>query len=77
MSSAVKISDDLYKKAKIIGQAEHRSIAGQIEYWAKLGKMVKENPDLHISFIEDLLISEAEFENKEYTEFKFDTDITN
>jgi hypothetical protein len=72
MASAIKISDKLYKTAKIIAKVEHRSITGQIEYWAKLGKVAKDNPDLPISMIEDMLISNAEIDAGEYTEFKLD-----
>jgi len=35
----VKVSDDLFEKAKITSKVFHRSIAGQIEYWAKIGQL--------------------------------------
>ena len=41
MPTAVKISDDLVKKAKIRSRVFKRSIAGQIEYWAKIGEIVE------------------------------------
>jgi hypothetical protein len=40
MSQPVKLSDALVLDARIAGQAENRSIAGQVEFWAKLGRMV-------------------------------------
>lgn len=46
MATAVKISDDLFEKAKVRSIVFKRSIAGQIEYWAKIGQMIEENPDI-------------------------------
>ena len=57
MSVSVKIEDELYAQAKVQATAEHRSIAGQIEYWAKVGRAALDNPDLPISFIAESLIS--------------------
>lgn len=41
MSQPVKLSDALVLEARIAGQASERSIAGQVEFWAKLGKSVE------------------------------------
>lgn len=38
MSQPVKLSDALVLDARLVGQLEQRSIAGQVEYWAVLGK---------------------------------------
>jgi hypothetical protein len=38
MSQPVKLSDALVLDARIAGEAEERSIAGQVEFWAKLGR---------------------------------------
>jgi hypothetical protein len=38
MATTVKVSDDLFAKAKIKSKIFKRSIAGQIEYWAKIMK---------------------------------------
>jgi hypothetical protein len=46
MPTAVKISDELIAQARIKSKIFKRSIAGQIEYWAQIGKIVEENPDL-------------------------------
>ena len=56
MATAVKVSDDLFEKAKIKSKIFKRSIAGQIEYWAKIGQMIEENPDLPLPFIQDVLM---------------------
>ena len=41
---AMKLSEDLVEDAKIVAAAEHRSVPKQIEYWARIGKAVLDNP---------------------------------
>src|ERR1700709_1020825 len=41
MSQPVKISDSLLLDARLMGQAAERSITGQIEFWAKLGRAIE------------------------------------
>lgn len=55
MGNAVKISEQLLNTARIYARVQHRSVARQIEYWAKMGKIAEDNPDLPISFIHDIL----------------------
>lgn len=40
----------------------NRSLAGQIEHWAKIGKLVEENPDLSYELIKNILIAQREAE---------------
>lgn len=60
MGMPVRIEDDLYRLAKSHASAEHRTIAGQIEFWAMIGKAALDNPDLPIEFVRDLLIAKGE-----------------
>lgn len=55
MSKAIKLSDELIHDAAVNGKAQHRSTPKQIEYWARIGKIADENPDLPLSFIKGLL----------------------
>jgi hypothetical protein len=41
MSQPVKVSDALLLDARMVGEASQRSIAGQIEFWAGLGRAVE------------------------------------
>ena len=41
MSQPVKLSDELVLDARIAAEAQERSIAGQVEFWAKLGRSVE------------------------------------
>lgn len=60
MAIALKLSDELINLAKPHAIAEHRSVPKQIEYWARLGKAVEDNPDLPFQFIKDTLLAVAE-----------------
>jgi len=42
MSQPVKLSDALVLDARLAGEVFQRSIAGQVEYWAQLGRTVEE-----------------------------------
>ena len=60
MSMPVRIDKETYELAKAEAAIEHRTIAGQIEYWAKVGRTAIDNPDLPINFIIDVLAAMAE-----------------
>lgn len=59
-STSIRIDQTLYDQAKTDALAEHRTIAGQVEYWAKLGRAALDNPDLPVSFIAESMASMAE-----------------
>ena len=71
MATAVKVSDDLFEKAKAISKVYKRSIAGQIEYWAKIGQMIEENPDLPLPFIQDVLVGREQIKAGQGTPYVF------
>ena len=71
MSIAVRISDELIKEAKTLSKVENRSVTGQIEYWAKIGKIAEQNPTLTFELIKEILIGIEELDNKRGTEYKF------
>lgn len=41
MSQPVKVSDSLLLDARVAGELVERSIAGQIEFWAKIGRAIE------------------------------------
>ncbi|MBN1102222.1 MAG: ParD-like family protein [Deltaproteobacteria bacterium] len=71
MPTPVRISDELVGEAKRHSRIDHRSITGQIEHWAKIGKCAEENPDLTYSLIKEILIAIEELEQGEKSEYKF------
>ena len=60
MAVALKLSDELVHDAKSYASAEHRSVPKQIEYWARIGKAVLENPELPLRLIQDTILSREE-----------------
>ncbi len=71
MGVPIRIDEAIYQEAKKTAYAEHRSIPGQIEFWASIGKCALDNPDLPIEFVKDLLISKHQ--DKSLAEpFKFE-----
>jgi hypothetical protein len=71
MATAVRVSDLLLKEARLVSSVENRSVTGQIEYWAKIGKCAEENPDLTYNLIKDILLGLEELEQNEVSEYKF------
>lgn len=64
VSTSIRINQALYEQAKQDASAEHRSIAGQIEFWARVGRAALDNPDLPVSFVAESLASLAEPRNQ-------------
>jgi hypothetical protein len=69
MATALKLSDELIDLAKPHALAEHRSVPKQIEYWARLGKAVEDNPELPIHFIKSTLLAIAEADAGQLSEY--------
>ncbi len=71
MATAVRISEELVVDAKKFSKIEHRSLTGQIEHWARIGKCSEENPDLTYNFIKEMLIGIEELNQGEKSEYQF------
>jgi hypothetical protein len=65
-SMSIRINQDLYEQARQDAAAERRTISGQIEFWARVGRAALDNPDMPVGFIADSLASLAE--SREETE---------
>jgi hypothetical protein len=59
-TTSIRINQELYEQAKQDAAIEHRSISGQVEFWARLGRAALDNPDLPVSFIAESLASLSE-----------------
>ena len=71
MGMAVRISDKLVSDAKIQSKVDNRSLTGQIEYWAKIGKIAEENPDLPYTFLKEILIGLEQLDSGQGIEYTF------
>ena len=71
MATAVRISEELVNEARKFSRIDNRSLTGQIEHWARVGKCAEENPDLTYSLIKEILLGLEELERGEKTEYVF------
>jgi hypothetical protein len=71
MAIAIKISDSLISDARVYSKVNHRSLTGQIEFWAKIGKCSEENPDLTYAQIKEMLLGLEELNSGQKIEYKF------
>ncbi len=70
-TASIRLDNGLVVKVKVVGQAQSRSAAKQIEHWAKIGRMMEDNPDLSYQFVQDALIAKAEKEAGELEAYSF------
>ena len=68
MGMAIRVSESLVREARARARVENRSITGQIEYWAKIGKIAEENPDLSYNLVKELLIGIQQLDSEENPE---------
>jgi DNA polymerase III psi subunit len=71
MPTAIQLSELLIEQAEPYAQAMNRSVAEQIEYWARLGKVAEENPDLPIPMLQDMLVSMEEVKAGNLSTYQF------
>lgn len=60
MATSVRLDDDFVSLAKAHAEAESRSLPKQIEYWAKIGQIMIDNPDLPYEFVREALLANEE-----------------
>lgn len=59
-TTSVRIDEELVCAARIAAKTEYRTVQGQLEFWAKVGRTALDNPGLPVSFIAESLMSMAE-----------------
>lgn len=71
MSTAIKISSEIAQEARLTAKVSRRSMAGQVEYWAFIGKIAEENPDLSFLVIKDILLGREQLKEGLGTPYVF------
>ena len=56
MGISVNLDAELINMAKSHAAVESRSVAKQIEHWAKIGRVAEQNPDLSYTTIRQILL---------------------
>jgi hypothetical protein len=72
MNTAIRLSEDIVSQAKVYAKSMNRSLSKQIEYWASIGKVAEENPDLPYNFIKDIFISQQEVKMGQVEPYHFE-----
>jgi len=70
-ATAIKIDNQIVAAARIHGAALNRSATKQVEFWAGIGKIIEENPDLNFKDIKDLLLGLEQVKSGKVTEYQF------
>ena len=71
MTTAVRVSENLVREARLISAVDNRSVTGQIEHWARVGKCAEDNPELTYRVIKDILVGVEELDQGESSEYQF------
>lgn len=72
--NVIRINSELFNEAKNIANIENRSVPKQIEYWAKIGRIAIENPDLTFAMIHEILLGLSQTETSELEDYIFGPD---
>jgi len=57
---SVRLDETLVNQARATAKVECRTVQGQVEFWAKVGRAALDNPDLPVSFVAESLMSLSE-----------------
>lgn len=71
-SSTLRLDKELIEMASTVAKAMNRSTPKQIEHWARIGRIVEDNPDMSYEFVKELLIAKAEKEAGLVEKFDFE-----
>jgi hypothetical protein len=69
---SVTIADPLAEAANVQAKMYHRGLDEQINYWARIGKIAEENPDLSFEFIKAILNAKEEILAGHIEPYSFD-----
>ena len=70
MGVAINLDENLINDAKLQSKALHRSVPKQIEYWARIGHIAEDNPDLTFYQIKDIMLGLEEAKAGKTKEYK-------
>jgi hypothetical protein len=71
MSTALRISEDTRSMLEVKAKVHRRSLAGQADYYIRLGILAEENPELPLLFIREILEGRAEADAGMAEEYRF------
>lgn len=63
MGTSIKISDSMAEAARSEGRVMTRSLAAQLEHWAKIGRAVERSPQFDYAWVRQALAGEVAFDD--------------
>ena len=60
--ASIKLTAAFVDEVRVEADASHRSVAGQVEYWAKLGRAIENTPGFGMDKARDVLAGRVRFE---------------
>ena len=70
-TTSIRLDHGLVKEATIMASALNRTPPKQIEHWAKIGKIMEDNPDLPYEFVRQVVIAKAEHDAGKLEPYEF------
>ena len=67
----IRVSLEMMNDAKKYSKAYSRTPPKQIEFWARIGKIAEDNPDLTFSEIKETLLSLSDLKEGKVDAYKF------
>ncbi|PLR33269.1 TA system antitoxin ParD family protein [Chimaeribacter arupi] len=64
MTMNVSLNETFVDDVKKYAAASGRSVAKQLEYWVKIGRIVEDNPDLPFSFIQEIMLARSDIRSR-------------
>lgn len=55
MATSVKLADNTVESARQQAKAFHRTLGGQVDYWAMIGRIAEQHPHLNFAALQTLL----------------------
>lgn len=68
-ATTIRLDADFVEDVRAHADAQSRSVPKQIEYWAKIGRIAEDNPELPFSLINEILLAKSEIENGRLTKY--------
>ena len=63
MATSIRLDNNFVNSVKVHAEVSKRSVPKQVEYWANIGKILEENPDLTFSFLNEALLAKQEIDH--------------
>lgn len=71
-TESIRLDQNLVEEATVMARAYSRTPPKQIEHWAKIGRIMEDNPDLTYEIVRQAIVSKAEIEAGKVAPYEFD-----